>query len=109
MVEENVLSSIRAAEKKAAELKELAEKESQKAIDAAQKKAIEIVASSQKEIEQKSELELKKFYAGLKKRKEAVLAKGKEASRNMKMGGEKKLPKSVDFLSSEFKKEVERI
>lgn len=109
MVEESVLSSIRAAEKKAAELKELAEKESQKAIDIAQKKAIEIIASSQKEIEQKSELELKKFYADLKKRKEAVLSKGRINSESMKKSGEKKLPKAVDFLFLEFKKEVERI
>ncbi len=46
MIEESTLSSIRAAEKRAVELRELAEKESRKAIDAAQKKAMELIAVS---------------------------------------------------------------
>lgn len=108
MVEDSTLSSIRAAEKRAIELRALAEKETQKSIEAAQRKAIEIAASSEKGIERKTDAALKKFYDELKRRKDAIISKGTEASENQRKAGEKKLPRAIDFLFQEFQKEVER-
>lgn len=107
MVGENVLLSIRSAEKKAVELRGLAERESQKTIDAAQKKAMEIIASAENSIEKKNEANLKKFYADLKNKKDAVAAEGSKTAEAQRTAGEKKLPRAVDFLLQEFQKEVE--
>ncbi len=107
MVGENVLLSIRSAEKRAVELRELAERESQKTIEAAQKKAMAIIASSQASIEIKNEADIKKFYAELKKQKDAAVSEGARAAEIQKKAGQKKLSIAVDFLLQEFQKEVE--
>lgn len=108
MIEESTLSSIRAAEKKAVEMLAQAEKDSQKAIEAAQKKAMEFTSSSESEIERKNAVALKKFSLELKKRKDGVISKGAQESEKLKEAGKKKLPKAIDFLVGEFRKEIEK-
>jgi len=108
MIEESTLSSIRAAEKKAIELRASAEKDSQKALEAAQKNAMELTSSSESEIERKNAVALKKFSLELAKRKEEVISRGVLESEKLKKSGEKKLPKALDFLLDEFRKEIEK-
>gem|GEM_PF-1889187 len=108
MIEESTLSSIRAAEKKAVEMLSQAEKDSQNAIEAAQKKAMEFASSSEIEIERKNAAALKKYSDELKKRKDAVISKGAQESEKLRIAGGKKLPKAIDFLVGELRKEIEK-